>query len=181
MDDIPSLLEKAVRIAVEAHKDQKRKDGPPYIIHPFGVALKLAKYGFSDTVVAAALVHDVLEDTEYPPDTMHAELGDEVWAIIQSVTNDDSLSWEDKKLKYIETVRAGSDDAKAVATGDKIHNMESLVIAYKEHGDTLWTKFNANKVKKLWFEEKMLAMLKESWSHPMIQEYESLVAWMRSL
>ncbi|MEN9389991.1 MAG: hypothetical protein RLZZ283_91 [Candidatus Parcubacteria bacterium] len=180
MDDIPSLLEKAVRIAVVAHEGQKRKDGPPYIIHPFGIALKLAKYDFSDTVIAAALVHDVLEDTDYPPDKMRTELGEEVWAIVQSVTNDDSLGWEEKKLKYVETVRAGSDDAKAVATADKIHNMESLVMAYQEHGEALWTKFNANKEKKLWFEEKMLAMLKESWNHPMIQEYETLVSWMRT-
>ena len=181
MDDIPSLLEKAVRIAVLAHAGQKRKDGPPYIIHPFGIALKLAKYGFSDTVIAAALVHDVLEDTDYPPEKMRAELGEEVWAIVQSVTNDDSLGWEEKKLKYVETVRAGPDDAKAVATADKINNMESLIIAHQEHGDALWAKFNANKEKKLWFEEKMLVMLKESWNHPLIAEYETLVAWMRSV
>lgn len=61
-----NIIEKAVRISVEAHQNQTRKgDDLPFIIHPFMVALKLAKYNFSDTVVAAALAHNVLEDTDY--------------------------------------------------------------------------------------------------------------------
>jgi len=55
-----SLVEKAVRVSVAAHGGQTRKgDNLPYIIHPFMVALKLAKYNFSDAVIAAALTHDV--------------------------------------------------------------------------------------------------------------------------
>jgi (p)ppGpp synthase/HD superfamily hydrolase len=176
-----TLLERAVRIAVLAHEGQKRKDGPPYIIHPIGVALKLTRHGFPDEVVAAGLVHDVLEDTQFPPEQLRAELGEDVWTMVLAVTLDDTLGWEEKKLKYIESVRVASDGAKAVATADKIHNMESLMLAYEEHGDALWSKFNANKERKLWFEESMLAMLKESWSHPMIEEYEAQVAWMRSV
>jgi guanosine-3',5'-bis(diphosphate) 3'-pyrophosphohydrolase len=61
-----NLVEKALRIAVLYHKDQKRKvDNLPYIVHPVMVALKLAKYGFDDVVIAAALVHDILEDTDF--------------------------------------------------------------------------------------------------------------------
>ena len=66
-----NILEKAARIAVLAHGGKTRKgDGLPYIIHPVMVALKMAKQSFSDTVVASALVHDVLEDTKYPEEKL---------------------------------------------------------------------------------------------------------------
>lgn len=178
----PSLLEKAARIAAVAHKDQLRKEGPyPYIEHPMLIALMLTKHGFSDAVVAAALVHDVLEDTEYPEADMRAQLGEEVMAIVNAVTNDDSLSWEEKKKKYIETVRAGNEGAKAVATADKIANARSLLTAYVTQGPEVWSHFNAGREKKLWFENAMLAMLQETWKHPLVDEYAALVARMNML
>ena len=172
----PSILETATRIAVRAHATQKRKEGDlPYVSHPFMVALKLEKYDFPDTIIAAALVHDVLEDTDYGEENLHNELGDEVFAIVKAVTNDDSLSWEEKKTKYIESVRNGSDGAKAVATADKVHNMESLLIAYGEQGPKIWEHFNKGKEKKIWFEEEMLKMLRETWQHPLVDEYDELL------
>lgn len=177
-----SNIDAALRIAAIAHKDQVRKEGGvPYIVHPVMVALMLATRGFPDEVVAAALVHDVLEDTDFPEDELRKELGDEVYAIVRSVTHDDTLSWEDKKRAYIESIRAGSDGAKAVSTADKIHNMQSLLKAYSAQGPRLWDAFKASKEQKLWFEEAMLAMLKECWNDPMVGEYEALVAQMREL
>ncbi|MGB9680925.1 MAG: HD domain-containing protein, partial [Minisyncoccia bacterium] len=177
-----SIIEKAARIAVIAHGEQKRKgDNFPYIIHPVLVALKLAKYNFPDTVIAAALTHDVLEDTDFDEEKLKKELGDEVLEIVKAVTNDDSLSWEEKKKKYIETVRKGSEGAKAVAVADKIHNLESLLIAYEEQGPELWKKFNRGKEQKIWFESEVLKMLKQEWQHPLIDEYASLLEKVKSL
>ena len=171
-----TLLERATRIAVEAHKGQVRKaDGLPYIIHPFMVALKLAKYHFPDTVVAAALVHDVLEDTNFSPETLQKELGKEVFTIVQAVTHNDTLPWKEKKKQYIASVRRGPEGAKAVATADKIHNLESLLLAYQQQGPSLWKKFNRGREEKLWFEEAMLQMLQETWDHPLVEEYEKLL------
>jgi (p)ppGpp synthase/HD superfamily hydrolase len=170
-----SLTEKAARLAVSAHTGQTRKgDGLPYIIHPFMVALKLANHGFSDAVIAAALTHDVLEDTDYAEDEFKTELGEEVYEIVKAVTNDDSLPWEEKKKKYVETVRNGSEGAKAVAVADKIHNLESLLFAHAEQGSDIWKKFNRGKEQKLWFESEVLKMLEETWTHPLIDEYEKL-------
>jgi hypothetical protein len=61
-----------------------------------------------------------------------------VLGIVKAVTNDDSLSWEEKKKKYVETVRNDPEGAKAVAVADKTHNLESLLIAYAEQGPELW-------------------------------------------
>lgn len=171
-----NLVEKAVRVSVMAHGGQTRKgDNLPYIIHPFMVALKLAKYNFPDTVIAAALTHDVLEDTDFGKEKLNEELGSEVLEIVKAVTNDDSLSWEEKKKKYVETVRNGPEGAKAVAVADKIHNLESLMIAHAEQGPELWKKFNRGKEQKLWFESEVLKMLRETWKHPLIDEYASLL------
>lgn len=177
-----NLVEKAARVAAHAHWTQKRKgDDLPYIIHPVMVAVKLIKHTFPDAVIAAALTHDVLEDTDYPEAKMRAELGDDVLHIVKTVTHDRSLPWEEKKKKYIETVRAGSEGARAVAVSDKIHNLESLLLAYEDQGPALWKRFNRGRDKKLWFEKAMLQMLKESWRHPLIDEYERLIEKMTKL
>lgn len=143
------------------------------------VALKLSKHGFSDHVIAAALTHDVLEDTKCTDEEFKAELGNEVYEIVKAVTNDDSLSWEEKKKKYVETVKNGPDGAKAVAVADKIHNIESILIAYAEQGPGVWNKFNRGKGQKLWFENEVLKMLREKWEHPLIDEYEELLEKVR--
>lgn len=78
------------------------------------VALKLSKYDFEDEVIAAGLVHDVVEDKKFTALELKNELGEEVSKIVEAVTNDDTLIWEEKKLKYIETVRNGPLGAKAV-------------------------------------------------------------------
>jgi len=171
-----NLIEKATRIAVMAHQNQTRKgDNLPYIIHPFMVAMKLLKYGFSEETVAAALVHDVLEDTDFPEKELEKQLGNKILKIVKSVTNDETLVWEEKKKKYIETVRKGSIESKAVAVADKIHNLESLLAAYEQQGPKIWQKFNRGKEQKVWFEKEMLKMLKETWQHPLIDEYEAFL------
>lgn len=178
-----TIIEAAARLAVRGHKEQIRKDdeGSPYVVHPMMVAFILQTYGFSDVVIAAAFAHDLLEDTDISADELKAAIGEEAFAIVTAVTNDDSLSWEEKKVKYIESVRLASEGARAVATADKIHNAESLIAAHARLGPALWQKFSAGKEKKLWFEEAMLTMLQETWEHPLVDRYGKLVAQMRTL
>lgn len=180
--DKPSLIERAMRLAVRAHQGQLRKEiDLPYISHSMMVALILTRRGFSDEVVAAGLAHDTVEDTTVTPEELRRELGDEVADIVATVTNNDDLSWDGKKLAYIEAVRNGSEGAKAVATADKVHNAQSLIIAHGEQGSAVWKHFNAGKEKKLWFEDAMLAMLKETWQHPLVDEYSDLVDQLHAL
>lgn len=177
-----SIVRRALRIAVVAHEGQTRKgDGSPLIIHPVSVGLKLVEHNFSEKVIAAAFVHDVLEDTDFSAELLRAELGDEVFAIVKAVTNDDSLIWEEKKKKYIETVRTGPEGSKAVSVADKIDNLESLMRAYREQGPDVWKKFNRGREQKIWFEEEVLKMLKDTWEHPLITEYEGLLRRLKSL
>jgi len=64
---------------------------------------------------------------------------------------------------------------------DKIHNLESLLIAYQKLGKKVWDKFNATKEQKIWFENQFLKMIKETWQHPLIEEYEKLVGQLKKL
>ncbi len=174
------IVENAARIAVVAHKNQTRKDGDiPYVVHPFMVALTLARHGFPNEVVAAALVHDVLEDTDFPEEELKAAIGDTAFAIVKAVTNEPGLPWEEQRSKYVETVRTGPEGAKAVSLADKLHNMKNLHEAHEVHGVALWTMFSRGKDKKIWFEEMMISMLREAWDHPLIDDYEKLVEEMK--
>lgn len=177
-----TLIEKADQLAARAHAGQTRKEKDvPYITHPRAVAALLQKHGFSDTVIAAALVHDTVEDTPVTMEEIRRELGDEVAALIEPVTHDDSLLWEEKKQKYIDTVRAASAEVKAISVADKIHNAESFLAGYEEQGKAVWKYFNRGRDKKIWFEEAVLKMLRETWRHPMVEEYAVLVEKMKKL
>lgn len=177
-----NIIENAAMIAVVAHNGQTRKnDDTPYVMHPISVAITLSRYGFPDHVVAAALVHDVLEDTDFSEEELRQGIGEEAFAIVKTVTNDPNLPWEEQRAAYVEVLRTASPEAKAVSAADKVANMKNLLAAYAEQGPALWDKFNRGKDKKLWFEELMVSMLKETWSHPLIDEYAALVEQMRAL
>lgn len=177
-----SIVEKATLLALRGHEGQARKDdNSPYIIHPFAVALMLAREGFPDEVLAAALTHDLLEDSDISKDELREAIGEEALALVEAVTYDDSLSWEDKRKKYAETVAAAPDGAKAISIADKIHNAESLIRAHARSGPELWSHFTKPKEQKLWFEDLMLETFKKSWDHPLISRYEALVAKMHAL
>ena len=170
------LTQKALRIATQMHDGQLRKETPiPYITHPVAVALNLAKHGFAETVIAAALVHDVLEDTNMTRAELEKELGVEVVTIIMTLSEDKSLPWEERKRNYIEAIRAADENVKAVSIGDKIHNAESMLIAHSIQGEKLWQMFARGKQQQLWFMNELLAMFEETWDHPLNGEYRKLV------
>ncbi len=171
-----SLVEKALRIATKAHEGQVRKEGEVlYIVHPVMCALMLTQYGFTDEVVATALVHDVLEDTSVSEADLRRELGDRVTDAVTKLSENKSLVWEDRKKEYIENVRNADELVKAVSLADKIHNAQSLLHVAETRESNVWSAFNRGKEAKLWFENEMLAMFKNTWKHQLIEEYELLI------
>lgn len=97
-DDI-SMVEKAYRVANECHKDQKRKSGEPYIIHPLCVAIILADLEMDKETIAAGLLHDVVEDTGMTLDELSKEFGTEVSFLVDGVTKLTQLSWDKDKVE----------------------------------------------------------------------------------
>ena len=87
-----SMIEKAYQVAKAAHKDQVRKSGEPYIIHPLCVGIILADLELDKESIAAGLLHDVVEDTPMTTEDVAAEFGDEVALLVDGVTKLGQLS-----------------------------------------------------------------------------------------
>ncbi len=131
-DDI-SMVEKAYRIAYDAHKEQKRKSGEPYIIHPLCVAIILADLELDKESIVAGILHDVVEDTVMTLDEVAKEFGSEVALLVDGVTKLTQLSWSmDKQEIQAENLRkmflAMAKDIRVILIklADRLHNMRTL-------------------------------------------------------
>jgi guanosine-3',5'-bis(diphosphate) 3'-pyrophosphohydrolase len=124
------LLLQAIDFAARKHKDQRRKDegASPYINHPVAVALLLAEIGdVSDPeILAAAVLHDTLEDTETTAEELEAQFGQRVRRIVEEVTDNKALSKEVRKELQIDHARDLSPDAVLVKLGDKTANVTDI-------------------------------------------------------
>ncbi|NEG70150.1 RelA/SpoT family protein [Bifidobacterium choloepi] len=125
-DDDMSILQRAYRRAVRQHSTQRRKSGEPYIIHPLAVAQILADLGMGPIVVAAGLLHDTVEDTDYTLEECRAEFGDTVTGLVDGVTKLTKMDYGDSA--QAETIRkmviATSRDVRVlvVKLADRVHN-----------------------------------------------------------
>jgi guanosine-3',5'-bis(diphosphate) 3'-pyrophosphohydrolase len=121
-----TVIERAFAVAERAHDGQKRRSGEPYITHPVAVAQILADLGIGSKTVAAALLHDTVEDTDYSLDQLRADFGDEVAMLVDGVTKLDKVKYGDSA--QAETVRkmivAMSRDIRVliIKLADRLHN-----------------------------------------------------------
>lgn len=138
-DDI-SLIEKAYRTAADAHKEQARKSGEPYIIHPLCVAIILADLELDKETIAAGLLHDVVEDTIMTEDEIAAEFGNDVALLVDGVTKlgqlqykeknesiaNDKLEMQAENLRKMFLAMARDIRVIMIKLADRLHNMRTL-------------------------------------------------------
>ena len=121
-----SVIERAYTVAERAHRGQKRRSGEPYITHPIAVAQILAELGVAPVAIAAALLHDTVEDTDYTLDQLTEEFGEEIAMLVDGVTKLDKVKYGDSA--QAETVRkmvvAMSKDIRVlvIKLADRLHN-----------------------------------------------------------
>ncbi|HQC35745.1 MAG TPA: HD domain-containing protein, partial [Bacillota bacterium] len=126
------LLERAYRRAELQHRGQKRRSGEDYIIHPKAVAIILANLGMDDKSIAAGLLHDVVEDTEYSLADCRKEFGPEIAMLVDGVTKLTSLVYESREDRQAENIRkmflAMSKDIRIliIKLSDRLHNMRTI-------------------------------------------------------
>jgi len=132
------LLNKAYQIAKKYHETQYRKSGEPFVVHPLEVAKILADIELDQTSIVSALLHDVIEDTEFTFEKVKSEFGEIIANIINGLTKLDKIIFSSREEKQVENLRkmiiAMSEDVRIIVIklADRLHNMRTISFLEKE-------------------------------------------------
>lgn len=178
-----SLLDRAIVFAVRAHAGTERRGkGFPYIVHPLEAVTIVATMTSDQELLAAAALHDTVEDTDVTIDQIRAEFGDRIASLVaadsdipvQDMNAEDS--WYVRKQAAIDRIAASSHDAKIVAMGDKLSNMRAIARDYVMQGDALWNLFRVkNRKDHEWHYRGLAEALRELQDTFAYKEFEQLI------
>ena len=141
-----SLFDKAVKFATDAHSGTERRcKGYPYIIHPMEAVAIVATMTNDQEMLAAAILHDTVEDTDVTIEQIRELFGDRVAMLVQHETAplEENLTWRERKAIQVEQLASAPHDSKIVALGDKLSNMSGIALDYRQIGDKVWSRFHA--------------------------------------
>ena len=181
------LIRKAYTRAAILHRNQKRKTiDAPFFIHLLGVVLILIKYTSDEKTIAAAFLHDTLEDVpEYPLAELTEEFGEEIAGIVKNVSEEKypqesqqskKETWQQRKDGYLAGLQNASYEALMVCCADKIDNLRSLIEAYEVLGKSVWNRFNASPEQQLWFYQSVLQILSERLPNDIVKELDNVLS-----
>lgn len=182
------LLDRAIVFAVHAHAGTERRGKAfPYIVHPMEAVTIVATMTNDQELLAAAALHDTVEDTDTTVEQIRSGFGQRVAELVALETDtlvEDgvggervaSRSWHERKQATIDRLAHASRDAKMVALGDKLSNMRAIARDYAVQGDTLWNLFRDNDPKEHeWHYRGLAAALCELQDTFAYQEFEQLI------
>ena len=177
------LLDRAIIFAVRAHAGiERRGKGFPYIVHPMEAVEIVATMTPDQELLAAAALHDTVEDTDTTVEQIRAEFGDRVAELVAAESDEphesrDSVeNWRARKQTAIDRLAAASRDVKIVALGDKLSNMRAIARDYAVQGDALWNLFHAKDRKDHeWHYRELAASLIELRDTFAYKEFELLI------
>ena len=179
-----SLLDKAIIFAVKAHANTERRGkGFPYIVHPMEAMEIVATMTSDQELLAAAALHDTIEDTDVTVEEIRAEFGDRVARIVDNESDrfeagvSEEDSWRSRKQAAIDRLASVSIESKMVALGDKLSNMRAIWRDYEMKGDELWKIFHApgGKPDHEWHYRGLADSLKDLNETFAYQEFVSLI------
>jgi guanosine-3',5'-bis(diphosphate) 3'-pyrophosphohydrolase len=179
-----ALVADALARAGEAHAGQVRNGsgGMPYVEHPQAVAALLAEHGFGDEVLAAALLHDVVEDSETTVEELRGEFGDPVADLVAALSDDESIEdYRERKHEHRERVRRFDGDALAIYGADKLTNSSTLHRALEREGRAVAGEFKVPLGLKLEAWEGDAAMLRvEAPALPFLDQLDAALSRLRA-
>lgn len=178
-----AVLDRAIIFAVKAHSGTERRGkGYPYIIHPMEAVEIVSTMTKDQELLAAAVLHDTVEDTSVTVDQIREEFGDRVADLVASESDEmpagvsEEDSWHSRKQAAIDRLSKASRDAKIVALGDKLSNMRAIARDYSVQGDALWNLFHAKDPKDHeWHYRGLAAALKDLDGTFAYQEFVKLI------
>ena len=183
------LLDRAIVFAVNAHHNTERRGkGFPYIVHPLEAVEIVSTITADQELLAAAALHDTIEDTDVTFEELRAAFGDRVAELVHSESDqvdgvlfdaekgDEAATWHARKQAAIDRLTSASYDAKVVAMGDKLSNMRAIWRDYQVKGDALWTIFHVkDKESHAWHYRGLAASLSELKESFAYQEFVRLI------
>ena len=140
-----SLLDRAILFAVRAHSGTERRGkGFPYIVHPMEAMAIASTMTADQEILAAAALHDVVEDTEVTLEDLRSEFGDRIAQLVdtESDRSDERLDWRARKEESLRRLKSASYEEKIVAMGDKLSNMRAIARDYSTLGEVFWDRFH---------------------------------------
>lgn len=145
-----SLLDKAIVFAVKAHANtERRSKGFPYIVHPLEALSIVATMTSDQEMLAAAVLHDTVEDTDTTIEQIEEAFGRRVAHLVSEESDncvegyDKTAPWRVRKQACIDRLMKADRDSKIVTLGDKLSNMRAIAADYRQIGDRLWERFHA--------------------------------------
>ena len=178
-----TLLDRAIVFAVRAHAGTERRGkGFPYIVHPMEAVEIVATMTSDQELLAAAVLHDTVEDTDTTVEQIRTEFGDRIASLVASESDivvdgvNEEDSWHARKQAAIDRLARASHDAKMVALGDKLSNMRAIARDYAQQGDALWNLFHTKDRKEHeWHYRGLADSLRELQETFAYQEFEQLI------
>lgn len=144
-----ALVDKAIIYATQAHRGTERRGkGFPYIVHPLEAMAIVATITNNPDLLAAAALHDTMEDTDVTLDDLRKEFGEHVASLVADETDvkhlpdGTKLTWKERKLRDMNNLRDSSWEVKVVAIGDKLSNMRAIARDFRQKGDEVWNMFH---------------------------------------
>lgn len=148
-----ALIFRAIQFAAAAHAGQYRKGtAVPYIVHPLNAARVLLMAGCPEHLAAAAVLHDVIEDTHTTYADVEGAFGKRVAELVRDTSEPDRLaSWEERKRHTIEFLGRAGEETLLVAIADKLDNVRSIREDLALHGEASWKRFNRGRTEQEWY------------------------------
>jgi len=173
-------VEHAIYFATKAHTDQKRKiENVNMIFHPFIVGMILEKAGCSEDLVAAGMLHDVVEDTDYTFDDIEREFGKQVRDYVYDASEPDkTLSWEERKAHTVEFIKQAPFESKLLVAADKISNLEYIADGLEIYGEEkTWGVLKGSVDNQKWYYTNVYegCILNQDKEHPIFKRYKSIL------
>lgn len=181
------LLDRAIIFAVQAHHNSERRGkGFPYIVHPMEAVEIVSTITPDQELLAAAALHDTIEDTDVTVEQLRAEFGDRIAHLVHAESDqingvlfngeNEEETWHARKQAAIDRLAAAPHDAKIVAMGDKLSNMRAIWRDYQLKGDELWKIFHCtDKAAHEWHYRGLAASLSELSDTFAYQEFVRLI------
>ncbi len=180
--DYSKLTIKALEYAALNHKDDVRKGtATPYIVHPVEVAMILKESSLEEEIVAAGMLHDILEDSDITPEDIRKEFGEEILGLVlgasERLEDRENRNWKERKEHTIEFLKEEADfKVKAIACADKLSNTRSTLRGLEtEDPEEFWSRFNAGKDEQKWYYQSLVESLKELDGMKMYNEFKEVV------